>query len=135
MYDEAEMERRIIRAELEIEQLRRAQERLGESVVSIRERQDANHSEVMQAIGSLRDDRARHEGAMEERLQAAQRTRDRMKMISTVLAIIGGMVTLGWLGDARGDVYASDKAIRGVQDGSETRRSRGTAQRIETVRD
>src|SRR5690554_2025565 len=118
-----EMERQVARHEWEIEAIKRNQMALDERVVAIRERMDAHHTEVMAAIGSLRDDRARSEGAMEERLQAAQRTRDRMKMTSVIIAIVGALVALGWIGDARGDMIVKRYE---VIHGSETRRGGGT---------
>lgn len=115
-----EMERQVARHEWEIEAIKRQQASLDDRVVAIRERMDINHKEVMEAIGSLKDDRARLQGATEARLMDAQRTRDRMKLVSVIMAIIGGLSALGWLGDASGN----DQAIKRGEapHASETRR-------------
>ena len=70
-------------------------------MAALAERMDTHHREVMEAIGSLRDDRARQQGAAEARLLDAQRTRDRMKLISLMAGIIALGASLGWINTSR----------------------------------
>ena len=97
-----EMENRISRLEWETERLRESQERQDARLVALGERMSNNHQEVMGAISSLRDDRARQEGAEVARQQDAQRYRDRLKTAAVIVSIIGLLATLGWIGNNQG---------------------------------
>ena len=95
-----ELERRQARTEWEIEALRNKVQQQEDRVTTLMQRMDAHHGEVMAAIGSLKDDRARQQGRQEERMANVERQRDRMKLASLVLAILGMMLGLGWIGSA-----------------------------------
>ena len=98
------MDTRLSKAEWRIEALESSNALQDAKMAALGARMEEHHREVMAAIGSLRDDRARQEGAMEERLQSAQRTRDRMKAISVILGLAGLLATLGWLGSSEASV-------------------------------
>ena len=68
-------------------------------------RMDQQHRELLAAIGSLKDDRARAEGVEAAEMKVAQRDRDRMKAISIVITILGLMAALGWVGSRDAGTY------------------------------
>ena len=98
------MDTRLSKTEWRLEALEASQQRQDDRMAALADRMETHHRQIMDAIGSLKDDRARQEGAMEERLQAAQRTRDRMKAISVILGLAGLLATLGWLGSSEASV-------------------------------
>ena len=77
-------------------------------------RMETHHREVMAAIGSLKDDRARAEGATEARLADAQKTRDRMKAVSLILGVIATLAALGWVNTIQGAELAWLNASPGI---------------------
>lgn len=95
------MDTRLSKAEWRLEALEASQQRQDARMAALGERMETHHREVMAAIGSLRDDRARAEGAAEARLLDAQKTRDRMKAISLVLGVIATLSALGWINTSR----------------------------------
>lgn len=97
-----DMQTRVIKAEWRLDALENAQQQQAANMAALSERLDTHHREVMAAIGSLKDDRARAEGAAEARLLDAQKTRDRMKAVSLILGAIATMAALGWVNTANG---------------------------------
>ena len=95
------MDTRLSKAEWRLEALEASQQRQDDRMTALGERMEAHHREVMAAIGSLKDDRARAEGAAEARLLDAQKARDRMKTVTLVLAIITTLAGLGWFNTSR----------------------------------
>jgi len=98
-----EIEKRQDRLEWDLGVLKERYDHLNDRIGEMSTRMDKQHREILAAIGSLKDDRARAEGAEAAERKAAQRDRDRMKAISIVIAILGLMAVLGWVGskDAR----------------------------------
>ena len=96
------MDTRLSKAEWRLEALEASQQRQDDRMTALGERMETHHREVMAAIGSLKDDRARAEGAAEARLLDAQKTRDRMKAISLVAGLIALAASLGWINTANG---------------------------------
>ena len=96
------MDTRLSKAEWRLEALESSQQRQDARMAALADRMETHHREVMGAIGSLRDDRARSEGAAEARLLDAQKTRDRMKALSLVLGVIATMAALGWVNTSQG---------------------------------
>jgi len=92
-----DMQTRVSRAEWRLEALETSQQRQDSRMAALADRMETHHREVMGAIGSLRDDRARFEGASEARLLYAQKARDRMKAASLILGIIATLAALGWI--------------------------------------
>lgn len=97
-----DMDTRLSKAEWEIQALKEAQGRHEARMTELSTRIDVHHKEVMTAIGSLRDDRSRAEGAAEERINAANRRKTIQGWVSLVLGIIGTLLALGWLNTASG---------------------------------
>lgn len=89
MSDES-METRTSRLEWEVQALKERQTSHDERMVELATRIDIHHKEVMGAIGSLRDEKARNEGAMEARARM-------IKWLSLGLAAVGTMIALGWI--------------------------------------
>lgn len=58
-------------------------------MTALSERIDVHHREVMEAIGSLKDDRAKLQGAAEARQRMARWIGIGLAAIGTVLALIG----------------------------------------------
>ena len=100
------MDTRLSKAEWRLEALESSQRRQDDRMAALADRMDTHHREVMEAIGSLKDDRARAEGAAEARLADSQKRQERMKAITLVLAIITTLLGLGWFNTAQGnDIY------------------------------
>jgi len=96
-----EMEKRQDRLEWEVGVLKERYDHMNDRIGEMSIRMDQQHRELLAAIGSLKDDRARAEGAAEAQLQLAQRDRDRMKLIATIVGVLGLLVALGWIGDTK----------------------------------
>jgi hypothetical protein len=95
------MDTRLSKAEWRLEALESSQQRQDARMAALADRMETHHREVMGAIGSLRDERARQQGAAEARLSDAQKTRDRMKAVSLILGIIATLAALGWINTSR----------------------------------
>jgi len=90
-----EMEKRQDRLEWDVGVLKERYDHLNDRIGEMSIRMDQQHREILAAISSLKDDRARAEGAEAAEMKVAQRDRDRMKAI---IAILGLMAALGWVG-------------------------------------
>ena len=93
-----EMEKRQDLLEWEVGVLKERYDHLNDRIGEMSIRMDQQHREILAAIGSLKNDRARAEGAEAAEMKVAQRDRDRMKAISIVIAILVLMAALGWVG-------------------------------------
>jgi len=93
-----DMEKRLDRLEWENNVLKERYDHMNDRLGEMSVRMDSQHRELLAAIGSLKDDRARAEGAAQAELRLAQRDRDRLKVVSVVIAIFGVLAALGWLG-------------------------------------
>jgi len=100
------MDTRLSKAEWRLEALEASQQRQDARMAALADRMETHHREVMGAIGSLRDERARQQGAAEARLSDAQKTRDRMKAVSLILGIIATLAALGWINTSQGADFA-----------------------------
>jgi ferric-dicitrate binding protein FerR (iron transport regulator) len=96
------MDTRLSKAEWRLEALENSQRRQDDRMAALADRMDTHHREVMEAIGGLKDDRARAEGAAEARMADAQKTRDRMKAVSLILGVIATLSALGWINTSQG---------------------------------
>lgn len=96
-----EMNARIMKAEWEIQSLKEGQRQQGDRMAELSARMDTHHKEVMAAIGSLKDDRAKAQGAARARLHDSEVRQNRLKWLSFGLAAIGTLVALGWVGEAK----------------------------------
>ena len=98
-----EIEKRQDRLEWDLGVLKERYDHLNDRFSEMSTRMDQQHRELLAAISSLKDDRARAEGAEAAEMRVAQRDRDRMKAISIVITILALMAALGWVGskDAR----------------------------------
>ncbi len=90
MSSDMETHTRLSHAEWEIKALKEEQQRQGDRMTELSTRIDVHHKEVMSAIGSLRDEKARNEGATEARARM-------VKWLSLGLAAVGTMIALGWI--------------------------------------
>lgn len=93
-----DMEKRLDRLEWESNVLKERYDHMNDRIGEMSVRMDSQHRELLDAIGSLKDDRARAEGAAQAELRLAQRDRDRMKGLSIVIGILGLLAALGWVG-------------------------------------
>lgn len=89
------METRTSRLEWEVQALKDSQQLQDQRMAALGERLDTYHREVMAAIGSLRDDRAKAKGAEEQKVRT-------FKVLSFVLGVIGLAATLGLINTAQG---------------------------------
>ncbi len=103
-----EMNTRLMKAEWEIQALKEGQRQQGDRMAELSARMETHHKELMGAIGSLKDDRARAQGAAEARLLDAETRQNRLKWLSAGLAAIGTLVALGWVGEAKAIVVNAD---------------------------
>lgn len=103
-----EIATRLIRAEWDIEALKEGHRQQGDKMADLVARMDENHKETMAAIGSLRDDRAKSQGAAEARALDAESRQNRLKWLSFGLAVIGTLVALGWFGEAKAIMVTVD---------------------------
>lgn len=103
-----DMNTRIMKAEWEIEALKEGHRKHGDRMAEIVVSMDAHHQAIMKAIGELKDDRARAQGAAEARLLDAEMRQNRLKWLSAGLAAIGTLVALGWVGEAKAIVVNAD---------------------------
>jgi hypothetical protein len=108
------MDTRLSKAEWRLEALENSQRRQDDRMAALADRMDTHHREVMEAIGGLKDDRARAEGAAEARLMDAQKTRDRMKAVSLILGVIATLSALGWINTSQGAELAWINASPGI---------------------
>jgi len=108
------MDTRLSKAEWRLEALESSQRRQDDRMAALADRMDTHHREVMEAIGSLKDDRARAEGAAEARLADSQKRQERMKAITLVLAIITTLLGLGWFNTSQGAELAWFNASPGI---------------------
>src|SRR5699024_2878460 len=92
------MRKRLDRLEWETGALKERYDHMNDRLGDISARMESQHRELLIAIGNLKDDRARAEGAAQAELRLAQRDRDRMKALSIVIAIFGLLAALGWMG-------------------------------------
>jgi len=92
------MEKRLDRLEWENNVLKERYDHMNDRIGEMSIRMDSQHRELLAAIGSLKDDRARAEGAAQAELRLAQRDRDRMKVVSVIIGIFGLLAALGWVG-------------------------------------
>lgn len=93
-----DMEKRLDRLEWESSALKERYEHMSDRIGEMSIRMDSQHRELLTAIGNLKDDRARQQGAAEAELRQSQRDRDRMKLISVILGVFGLLAALGWVG-------------------------------------
>ena len=96
-----DMQTRLMRAEWRIDALEDGYRAQTDRITDLSTRMDTHHKEVMAAIGSLKDDRAKAQGAAEARLLDAQVRQNRLRWLSFGLAAIGTLVALGWIGEAK----------------------------------
>lgn len=96
-----EMNTRIMKAEWEIQQLKEGQRLQGDRMAELSARMETHHKELMGAIGSLKDDRAKAQGAAEARLHDSQVRQNRLKWMSFGLAALGTLFAIGWVGEAK----------------------------------
>lgn len=96
-----EMNARIMKAEWEIQALKEGQRQQGDRMAELSARMEAHHKELMGAIGSLKDDRAKAQGAAEARLHDSEIRQNRLKWLSAGLAVVGTLIALGWVGEAK----------------------------------
>jgi len=108
------MDTRLSKAEWRLEALESSQQRQDARMAALADRMETHHREVMEAIGGLKDDRARAEGAAEARLMDAQKTRDRMKAVSLILGVIATLSALGWINTSQGAELAWINASPGI---------------------
>lgn len=101
-----EMQKRILRAEWEIEALKDGHEKQVAAMTSLGSRMDTQFKQIMEAISALRNESIREEGAAQERLKAEQSRRDRAKWVSVAVGALG---VLGGLGLWRGADAATIK--------------------------
>ena len=92
-----EIEKRQDRLEWEMGVLKERYNQMNDRFSEMSTRMDQQHRELLAAISSLRDDRARAEGVEAAERKVAQRNRDRMKAISIVITLLGLMAMLGWV--------------------------------------
>jgi hypothetical protein len=91
------MEKRQDRLEWEMGVLKERYDHMNDRIGEMSTRMDQQHRELLAAISSLKDDRARAEGVEAAERKVAQRNRDRMKAISIVITLLGLMAMLGWV--------------------------------------
>lgn len=103
-----DMNTRMSHAEWEIRALKEDKQRQDDRMSELSGRMDTHHKEVMSAIGSLRDDRAKAQGAAEARLLDAEIRQNRLKWLSFGLAAIGTLIALGWFGEAKAIMVTVD---------------------------
>lgn len=96
-----EMNTRLLKAEWEIQSLKEEQRQQGDRMAELSARMETRHKEVMGAIGSLKDDRAKDQGASEARHHDSEMRQNRLTWLSFGLAAIGTLVALGWVGEAK----------------------------------
>lgn len=96
-----EMNARIMKAEWEIQALKEGQRQQGDRMAELSARMETHHKELMGAIGSLKDDRAKSQGAAEARLHDSEIRQNRLKWLSVGLGAIGTLIALGWVGEAK----------------------------------
>jgi ferric-dicitrate binding protein FerR (iron transport regulator) len=93
-----EMEKRQDRLEWEVGVLKERYDHMDDRIGEMSMRMDQQHRELLAAIDSLKDDRARAEGVEAAERKVAQRDRDRMRAMGIVIAILGLMAAIGWVG-------------------------------------
>lgn len=96
-----EMNTRLLKAEWEIQSLKEEQRQQGDRMAELSARMETRHKEVRGAIGSLKDDRAKDQGASEARHHDSEMRQNRLTWLSFGLAAIGTLVALGWVGEAK----------------------------------
>lgn len=96
-----DMNTRMMKAEWEIQALKEGQRQQGDRMAELSARMETHHKELMGAIGSLKDDRAKAQGAAEARLHDSEIRQQRLKWLSAGLAAVGTLVALGWVGEAK----------------------------------
>lgn len=111
-----EMEKRQDRLEWEVGVLKERYDHMNDRIGEMSIRMDQQHRELLAAIGSLKDDRARDEGAAQAEMRIAQRDRDRMKMVSIIVAILGLMAALGWVGSKDAGAQTVPPGVRGHEE-------------------
>lgn len=85
-----DMHTRVSHAEWEIRALKERQDNHDGRMTELSTRIDVHHREVMEAIGGLRDEKARNEGASEARMRM-------LRWLSLGLAAVGTLIALGWI--------------------------------------
>lgn len=85
-----DMHTRLSHAEWEIGALKERQNTHDDRMTELSTRIDVHHREVMEAIGSLRDEKARNEGATDARMRM-------LRWLSLGLAAVGTLIALGWI--------------------------------------
>ncbi len=85
-----DMHTRVSHAEWEIKALKEEQSRQAGMQTELSTRIDVHHKEVMEAIGSLRDDRARNQGASDARMRM-------LRWLTLGLGAVGTLIALGWI--------------------------------------
>lgn len=103
-----EMNTRLLKTEWEIQRLKEGQRQQGDRMAELSGRMETHHKELMGAIGSLKDDRAKAQGAAEARLHDSEIRQNRLKWLSAGLAVVGTLVTLGWVGEAKAITVSYD---------------------------
>lgn len=96
----SEMETRVAKAEWRIDAIEQAQQRQAKQVLEMGVRMESHHREVMSAIGSLRDDRAREEGAAQQREEDQRKRAERMKGAAIFISAIALAASLGWVNNS-----------------------------------
>lgn len=109
-----DMQTRVAKLEWRQEALELNQRRQDERISELRGEIGANHRELMQSLGELRDDNSRSKGRHEAQLHESQKSRDRLKWVSIVLGFVGTLVALGWIGEAKGE--NSTRGSKGLVD-------------------
>lgn len=103
-----DMQTRIMKAEWEIQALKEGQRQQGDRMAELSARMETHHKELMTAIGSLKDDRAKAQGAAEARLLDAETRQNRLKWLSAGLAAVGTLIALGWVGETKALAVTAD---------------------------
>lgn len=103
-----DMNTRLMKAEWKIETLEAMLQKQSNNMSELSSRIESHHKELMTMIGSLKDDRARAQGAAEARLLDSETRQNRLKMLSFGLAVIGTLVALGWFGEAKAVTVGMD---------------------------
>lgn len=95
-----EMDKRLSYAEWEIKALKEGQQRHDDRMAELSTRIDVHHREVMGAIGALRDEKSKAEGAEQAREIDARKRQNALKWIGLGVSIIMTMLALGWVNSA-----------------------------------
>lgn len=87
---------RVDRLEWRMQHAERIQEKQTETLSELRSTIQGNQSEVMAALRHLQETSAEERGAERQRLKSAQNMRDRVKLLSVVIAFVTFLMGIGW---------------------------------------